>query len=208
MHTTGTISEEVKNIHTVGVKREKTVSENGADGQGGIARKVERVYCTSFDSRIGHIYVASTEKGVCKVSVPRETRKDFFRWLENQFDLDAVVDNKSRNKEVIDQLNRYFNGKLAKFTCSIDLVGTPFQVRVWKELMRISYGTTLTYGQLAKRVGVPKGFQAIGRAVGANPIPIIVPCHRVVGSGGSLVGYSAGVKTKEFLLRLEGALIV
>ena len=82
------------------------------------------------------------------------------------------------------------------------------QIRVWKELSKISYGVTITYAQLAKRVGVPKGFQAIGRASGANPVPIIVPCHRVVGTGGSLVGYSAGIKTKEFLLRLEGALIL
>lgn len=204
MHSTGSASEETKNIFATTLRRDRETHERGPGGE----RHVEKVYCTSFDSRIGHIYVASMERGVCKVSVPRETRKDFFSWLENQFDLDAVVDNRSRNREVIDQLTRYFNGKLAKFTCDVDLVGTPFQVRVWKELVKIPYGTTITYGQLAKRVGVPKGFQAIGRAVGANPVPIIIPCHRVVGSDGSLVGYSAGVKTKEFLLRLEGALIL
>lgn len=204
MHTSSTISVELKNIHSSVLKKDKENVENGVENQG----VVQKVYCTSFDARIGHIYVASTDDGVCKISVPRETRKDFFRWLEDKFELDAVVDNKSRNKDVIDQLIRYFNGKLAKFSCPVDLVGTPFQVRVWKELAKIPYGSTLSYGQLAKRVGVPKGFQAIGRAVGANPVPIIIPCHRVVGSDGSLVGYSAGVKTKEFLLRLEGALII
>jgi O-6-methylguanine DNA methyltransferase len=205
MHTGGTVSDDTKTPTAV-LRKERDNAEKGAGS--GEARQQGRVYCTSFDSRMGHIYVASTDKGVCKVSVPRETRKDFFSWLESQFDLDAVVDNKSRNKEVIDQLNRYFNGKLARFTCPIDLIGTPFQIRVWKELARISYGTVITYGHLAKRVGVPKGFQAVGRAVGANPAPIIIPCHRVVGADGSLVGYSAGVKTKEFLLRLEGALIL
>ncbi len=167
-----------------------------------------KVFCTSFDSRIGHIYIASTEKGLCKVSIPKETKKDFFKWLENHFEIDAVNDNKSRNKEYIDQINRYLNGKLVEFTLPIDLIGTPFQLRVWKKLTQIPYGTTTTYSQLAKRVGVPKGFQAVGRANGANPLPIIIPCHRVIGSDGSLIGYSSGVKTKEFLLRLEGAIIL
>jgi methylated-DNA-[protein]-cysteine S-methyltransferase len=166
------------------------------------------VYGTSFDSRIGLIYVASTEKGVCKISVPRETRRDFFRWLHEHFADHEVADNKSRNREVIDQLNRYFNGKLARFTCPVDLIGTPFQIRVWKELSKIPYGTTITYKQLARRIGTSRGFQAVGRANASNPLPIIIPCHRVLGTDGSLVGYSSGIKTKEFLLKLEGALMI
>ncbi len=166
------------------------------------------VYCTSFDSKIGLIYVASTDRGVCKISVPRQTKKDFLRWLNENFDDSEVVDNKSRNKEIIEQLGRYFNGRLAKFTCPIDMRGTPFQTRVWKELVRIPYGTTISYKQLAKRVGTTKGYQAIGRANAVNPIPIVVPCHRVIGTNGSLVGYTSGIKTKEFLLKLEGALMI
>ncbi len=166
------------------------------------------VYCTSFESKIGLIYVASTEKGVCKVSVPRQTKRDFFRWLRDNFDDSEVADNKSRNRDVIDQLARYFNGKLAKFTVNIDLIGTPFQVRVWRELCKIPYGTTISYKQLAKRLGTSRGFQAVGRANAANPVAIIVPCHRVLGTDGSLVGYASGVKTKEFLLKLEGALMI
>ena len=166
------------------------------------------VYCTSFDSKIGLIYIASTDKGVCKVSVPRQTKKDFFRWLRENFDDSEVVDNKSRNKEVMDQLNRYFNGKLAKFNLAVDMRGTPFQLRVWKELQKISYGTTISYKQLAKRLGTSRGFQAIGRANAANPLPIIVPCHRVLGTDGTLIGYASGVKTKEFLLKLEGSLMI
>ena len=172
------------------------------------AKIIQKVYCTSFDSRIGRIYVASTENGVCKISVPKESRKDFFTWLKEHFDLDAVTDNRARNKDVIDQLSRYFNGKLAKFNVPLDLMGTPFQIRVWKELSRIPYGATITYKNLAKRVMAPKAFQAVGRANGANPAPIIVPCHRVLGSNGALVGYSCGIKTKEFLLRLEGAIML
>ena len=166
------------------------------------------VYCTSFESKVGLIYVGSTEKGVCKVSLPRQTKRDFFRWLRENFDDSQVADNKSRNRDVIEQLARYFNGKLAKFTCTVDLIGTPFQMRVWRELTKIPYGTTISYKQLAKRLGTSRGFQAIGRANASNPVPIIVPCHRVIGTDGSLVGYASGLKTKEFLLRLEGSLLI
>lgn len=198
------------------ISPEKILNEHvrAKTGEGGEKKTIQdqqldrKVFCTSFDSRIGHIYIASTERGLCKVSIPKETKKDFFKWLENHFEIDAVNDNKSRNKEYIDQINRYLNGKLVEFTLPIDLIGTPFQLRVWKKLIQIPYGTTTTYSQLAKRVGVPKGFQAVGRANGANPLPIIIPCHRVIGSDGSLIGYSSGVKTKEFLLRLEGAIIL
>jgi O-6-methylguanine DNA methyltransferase len=189
-------------------KKGKTDGERTNAGEAEGHRVSTKVYCTSFDSRIGRIYVASTEEGVCKISVPKETRKDFFDWLELHFDNDAVVDNRSKNKDVIDQLTRFFNGKLAKFNCPIDLIGTPFQIRVWKELLRIPYGSTITYRQLSKRVCAPRAYQAVGRANGANPLPIMVPCHRVLGSNGSLVGYSCGIKTKEFLLRLEGSIIL
>ncbi len=167
-----------------------------------------KIYCTSFDSKIGTIYIASSDKGVCKICIPKETKRDFFGWLATHFNEEDVVENKSRNKEVIDQLTRYFNGKLAKFSAPIDLIGTSFQLRVWKELRNIPYGTTISYKQLARRAGVPRGFQAVGLANSCNPIPIIVPCHRVIGSDGSLTGYAAGIKTKEFLLRAEGAILI
>ena len=166
------------------------------------------VFCTSFESKIGLIYIASTDKGVCKISLPRQSKRDFLRWLRDNFDDMEVVDSKSRNREVIDQLTRYFNGRLARFTLPVDLRGTPFQLRVWKELTKISYGSTISYRQLARRLGTSRGFQAIGRANASNPVPIVVPCHRVVGANGALVGYSSGIKTKEFLLRLEGAIML
>src|SRR5437867_748152 len=111
-------------------KKIKAEGERFRSGDSTSQRKTQRVYCTSFDSRIGRIYVASSEQGVCKISVPRETKKDFFGWLKDHFDLEMVSDNRARNKDVIDQLTRYFNGKLAKFTCPIDPIGTPFQLRV------------------------------------------------------------------------------
>jgi len=189
-------------------KRSKVESERGKKDEQLEKGPTGEVYCTSFDSRIGRIYVASTEKGVCKISMPNENRKDFFDWLKKHFETEMVTDNRVRNKSVIDQLSRYFNGRLARFTCSVDLIGTPFQIRVWKEISKIEYGSTITYKHLAKRVHAPKAFQAVGRANGSNPLPIIIPCHRVIGSDGSLVGYAYGVKAKEFLLRLEGAIML
>ncbi len=168
----------------------------------------EKIFCTSFETKIGQVYIASTEKGLCKISIPKESKKDFIGWLRQHFSPESVVENKSRNKDVIDQLNRYFNGKLVKFTCDIDIRGTAFQLRVWKEISKISYGMMSTYKQIAKKVGTPGGFQAVGRAVGSNPLPIIIPCHRVAGSDGSMTGYVSGVKTKEFLLQLEGAILL
>ena len=106
------------------------------------------------------------------------------------------------------QLNEYFARERQAFSIPLRPAGTPFQLRVWKELTKIPYGTTISYKQLAKRLGTSRGFQAMGRANAANPVPIIVPCHRVMGANGSLVGYASGVKTKEFLLRLEGALML
>ncbi len=175
---------------------------------GDAAVQKSKVYCSSFETRIGQIYVASTEKGVCKISIPRGSKKDFIQWLKESFPPEDVVENKSQNKDVIEQLNRYFTGKLAKFTCDIDVNGTPFQLRVWKELSKIPYGVTTSYKHIAKKIGVPQGAQAVGQAVGSNPLPVIIPCHRVTGVDGALTGYASGIKTKEFLLRLEGALLL
>jgi O-6-methylguanine DNA methyltransferase len=167
---------------------------------------MNKVYYTSFGSKIGTIHVASTDSGVCKISIPAQTRKDFLGWLQQNFDGAELIDTSSKNRQIIDELNRYFERRLVKFHSRLDPVGTEFQLRVWHQLTRIKYGTTLTYKQLARRVGVSKGYQAVGRANGANPLPIVIPCHRVVGSNAGLVGYAAGLKTKEFLLRLEGAM--
>ena len=86
----------------------------------------------------------------------------------------------------------------------LDLRGTAFQLRVWNELLKIPYGSTVSYGEVARRIGNPRAGQAVGAAVGRNPVPIVVPCHRVIGQDGSLVGFAGGLATKEKLLELEG----
>ena len=104
------------------------------------------------------------------------------------------------------QLESYFSGNLRDFNIPFRLEGTDFQQRVWKELQRIPYGQAISYLALARRLGDEKCIRAAARANGANPISILIPCHRVIGSDGSLVGYGGGLDMKEFLLRLEGVL--
>jgi methylated-DNA-[protein]-cysteine S-methyltransferase len=101
------------------------------------------------------------------------------------------------------QLEQYFAGERAEFDLAIELRGTPFERRVWDEVRAIPYGTTATYAEIARRVGSPSACRAVGRANGRNPIAVIVPCHRVVGSDGSLTGYAGGVEMKRALLELE-----
>jgi methylated-DNA-[protein]-cysteine S-methyltransferase len=101
------------------------------------------------------------------------------------------------------QLTAYFGGRLREFDVPVAPEGTPFQRRVWAALQQIPYGNTLSYAELARRVGNPKAVRAVGLANGANPIAIIIPCHRVIGSNGSLTGYGGGLGTKQALLALE-----
>jgi methylated-DNA-[protein]-cysteine S-methyltransferase len=105
------------------------------------------------------------------------------------------------------QLRAYFDGALTRFDLPLHFVGTPFQQRVWRALQDIPHGTTITYGQLADRIGSPAASRAVGLANGRNPVGIVVPCHRVVGSNGSLTGYGGGLERKRHLLDFErGAL--
>ena len=104
---------------------------------------------------------------------------------------------------VRDQLAEYFAGERTVFDLPVVLEGTPFQLRVWQALRTIPYGQTTTYGELARRIGAPTASRAVGLANGRNPVSVIVPCHRVIGSNGSLTGYGGGLERKELLLGLE-----
>jgi methylated-DNA-[protein]-cysteine S-methyltransferase len=107
-----------------------------------------------------------------------------------------------------EQLDAYFAGGLTAFDLPLDLVGTDFQVRCWRALATIPYGQTVSYGEQARRLGLgPDAARAVGSANGQNPIPVILPCHRVIGANGSLTGFGGGLDTKRFLLEHEGALL-
>jgi methylated-DNA-[protein]-cysteine S-methyltransferase len=105
---------------------------------------------------------------------------------------------------LVEQLHEYFSGKRKTFTFPLAPRGTEFQLAVWNALLEIPYGDTTTYAELARRIGRPSAVRAVGAANGANPIPVIIPCHRVIGSNGTLTGYGGGIERKQWLLALEG----
>ncbi len=108
--------------------------------------------------------------------------------------------------EIVRQLEQYFRGERETFDIDVVPQGTPFQKQVWRELQNINYGQTISYGELARRIGKPSAVRAVGGANNRNPIPIVIPCHRVIGSDGALVGFGGGLDIKRALLAHEGAL--
>lgn len=107
-------------------------------------------------------------------------------------------------RSLLTQLAEYFSGRRRTFAIELNPRGTEFQLAVWHALLEVPYGATITYAELARRIGKPGAVRAVGAANGANPIPVIVPCHRVIGSNGTLTGYGGGIERKQWLLALEG----
>jgi methylated-DNA-[protein]-cysteine S-methyltransferase len=158
------------------------------------------------DSPVGELLVAATDRGILRISFDPDPSHELER-------LARVAGKRIlRAPHAVDpvrrELDEYFGQQRDAFDLPLDLRGaTPFTVQVLEELARVPYGATATYGQLAERVGRPRAARAIGMIMNHNPIPIVLPCHRIVGANGSLVGYGGGLERKEQLLRLEGALL-
>jgi O-6-methylguanine DNA methyltransferase len=141
---------------------------------------------------------------VCKIALGKETAEDFFGWVERY--IGHVPRQPARNGLValaLDQIAEYLDGKRRDFDLPLDLRGTEFQRRMWAAVAAIPYGQTRTYADIARVIGNPKAVRAVGAANGANPLPLIVPCHRVIGSNGSLTGYGGGLDVKRMLLEME-----
>lgn len=156
---------------------------------------MEALRYTLVDTPLGLVLVAGNEGSIKRINfqhgnAPVKIPKDWER------DDAALVD-------AADQLRAYFAGRLRTFELPLQAGGTPFQQRVWGQLRKIPYGETRTYGQLAQKLGKPTASRAVGAANGQNPLPIVVPCHRVIGSTGALTGFYGGVHLKEFLLDHE-----
>jgi O-6-methylguanine DNA methyltransferase len=163
----------------------------------------EAIFVSFIESGIGMIGVASTAKGVVRISFPLRSTKAFERLLRAEHPGARLVEGSRRNAKAVRQIREYLAGTLRAFDCTLDLRGTPFQKRVLAAVNRIPYGRTQSYGAIARRIGSPKAARAVGGAVGANPIPLIIPCHRVIGSDGSLVGFGCGLPLKRRLLDIE-----
>ena len=130
------------------------------------------------------------------------SERAFLKELKSLIPGEFIRDDR-KNGKTLSQIKRYLMGKLKRFDCSLDLRGTPFQRKVWTALAKIPYGSTRSYRDIAKSIGHPKAFRAVGNANGSNPIPIILPCHRVIESNGGLGGFGHGVKVKQQLLDFE-----
>ena len=155
-------------------------------------------YYYQIDSPIGPLHLAANSKALTAIHHSFERLKD---WNKN----DVIYENKKNIiiEKTILQLTEYFNGKRKHFNIPLDLSGTNFQLKAWEALKKIPYAKTVSYSDQAKLIENPKASRAIGNANNANPISIIVPCHRVIGKSGKLVGYGGGLGRKDYLLELE-----
>jgi O-6-methylguanine DNA methyltransferase len=163
---------------------------------------METIYYSCFNSPLlRNVFVASTERGVCFVDFVR-TERAFLKRLKERFPGKIVRDDR-KHRDILNQLRKYLKGELQHFNCKLDFRGTPFQKKVWSALAKIPYGRTRSYGDIARAIGHPKAFRAVGNANGRNSIPLIVPCHRVIESNGGLGGFGHGIKVKKQLLDFE-----
>ncbi|MBW2659068.1 MAG: methylated-DNA--[protein]-cysteine S-methyltransferase [Deltaproteobacteria bacterium] len=151
-------------------------------------------YCHS-ETPIGQLLLIGKNGLLEKIYFPKAADRTV---IEDEWEL-----NEEPFADVLNQLKEYFAGRLQEFNVKMHLQGTDFQIRVWEELQQIPYGRTASYGEIAKRIGNPKACRAVGGANRKNPIPIIIPCHRIIGSDGSLTGFGGGLDLKKNLLQRE-----
>lgn len=150
-----------------------------------------------FTSPVGKLHIKASNEALVSISFVNE------KAVELSQDIPSGI-----IEYIIRQLQEYFDGSRKVFDLPLLSEGTDFQRRVWKELREIPYGQTTTYSRLSDKLGDPKAIRAVGRANGQNPIPIVIPCHRVIGANNSLTGYAGGMERKRWLLQHEGALLL
>jgi methylated-DNA-[protein]-cysteine S-methyltransferase len=153
------------------------------------------------ESPVGELFLATTDRGLCRISYRVEGQDEELARLFGVRVLRMPLDAVRR------ELDEYFEGERREFDLPLDLRVAPFHEAVLHELARVPYGRTETYGALAAKVGRPKAARAVGTVMNRNPIPIVLPCHRIVGANGSLTGYAGGLDVKRALLELEGAML-
>ncbi len=163
------------------------------------------IYHCKFETILGDFLIASKSGEVINISLPSSDEKDFFQFL-NKMKAQTSY-SKEENQHCIEELKEYLKGNLRKFTVRIRTYGTDFQKKVWKELMNIPHGEVRSYKEIASNIGSPKASRAVGGANNKNNIPIIIPCHRVIGSNKTLVGYAGGIEMKKKLLEIEGVYV-
>jgi len=166
------------------------------------------IACATVDTSLGTFLLARTARGLCFLGLRPEGARNALEQWRDRWEPDAeIVDDAGALASEALQLEEYARGDRRRFDLALDLRGTEFQLEVWRALQEIPYGVTRTYGQLAERIGNSEASRAVGAANGANPVAIVVPCHRVVATGG-LGGYGGGLELKRKLLEVEGVLLL
>ena len=176
-----------------------------------LAERAERegladVAYAAYDSPLGTGYVAATERGIVSVALPNRSADQFLDQLAARIS-PRVLELRGRLGAALRELDQYFEGSRREFELPLDwrLVRSEFSSRVLHETAKLPYGVTSSYGEVAARAGNPRAYRAAGTALGRNPIPLVVPCHRVLQSGGGIGEYGGGPEMKKWLLRMEGA---
>lgn len=167
----------------------------------------QQVYYAEMESPIGPLTLFSSHKGICSIHFGSQEQTIMKVKLNKYFLKHDFIQDDTKLSEAIHQLQQYFFGTRTTFQLPLDLRGTPFQLKVWNALQHIGYGETATYKRIAELIGNPKAVRAVGGANNQNPVSIVIPCHRVIGSNGALVGYGGGLDKKEYLLNLEKNLV-
>jgi len=160
------------------------------------------------DTRLGQILVATSALGLCRIHLPGDDPLGSLKqWASVHAPGAGFVRDPSAVREATQQIEAYARGQLTRFDLPLDLAGTPFQLRVWSALQEIPYGATRTYADVAAAIGEPRAMRAVGAANGRNPVPLVVPCHRVIARDG-IGGFTGGLSNKEALLALENVPIL
>ncbi len=187
------------------------IEEEAAAAALRMAERAERegladVAYAAYDSPLGTGYVAATERGIVAVALPNRDAGEFLDQLAAGIS-PRVLELRGRLGAALRELDQYFEGSRRQFELPLDwrLVRSEFSSRVLHETAKLPYGVTSSYGEVAARAGNPRAYRAAGTALGRNPIPLVVPCHRVLQSGGRIGEYGGGPEMKEWLLRMEGA---
>ena len=168
----------------------------------GVANK-ETIYWTALSHEYWEMIIAATVKGLCYVGSPEKGFDELAAWIKNKRPSYCLEQNEEKLQPFMKELKEYFHGTRQTFSFAVDLQGTPFQCSVWNALCHIPYGSTCSYTEIAEQLQKPKAVRAVGTAIGANPILITIPCHRVIGKNGHLTGYRGGLEMKQRLLKIE-----
>jgi O-6-methylguanine DNA methyltransferase len=166
---------------------------------------MEVIHTAEFETPFGAMACASSERGLCFIELPRASGRGISGWVRRFAQGARVAAGYAPNRAAIGQVLAYLAGKREDFRLELDLRATGFQIRVYAALLEIPYGEVRSYGEIADAIGAPRAARAVGAAVGANPLPLVLPCHRVVAAHGKLGGFAGGLALKKRLLALEHA---